>query len=64
MDLKLSSEDAPNGGSIILDAIRGVKIAKDKGKKGLISPVCAYAFKKADRSSLAKAYEEFRELTG
>lgn len=64
MDLKLSSEDAPNGGSIILDAIRGVKIAKDKGKKGLIAPVCAYAFKKADRSSLAKAYEEFRELTG
>lgn len=64
MDLKLSSEDAPNGGSILLDAIRGMKVAKDKGAKGLVEPVCGYAFKRADRTSLAKAYESFRELTG
>ncbi len=64
MDLKLSSEDAPNGGSILLDAIRGVKIAKDRGQKGLIAPVCAYAFKRADRTSLATAYDAFRKLTG
>jgi myo-inositol-1-phosphate synthase len=64
MDLKLSSEDAPNGGSIILDAIRGMKIAKDKGEKGLVKPVCGYAFKRADRTSLATAYEAFRKLTG
>ncbi|HIH88143.1 TPA: inositol-3-phosphate synthase [Candidatus Bathyarchaeota archaeon] len=64
MDLKLSSEDAPNGGSILLDAIRGMKVAKDKGEKGLVAPVCGYAFKRAERTSLAKAYEAFRELTG
>jgi myo-inositol-1-phosphate synthase len=64
IDLKLSSEDAPNGGSILLDAIRGMKVAKDKGEKGLVSSVCGYAFKRADRTSLVKAYESFRELTG
>ncbi|MGD0803624.1 MAG: inositol-3-phosphate synthase [Candidatus Bathyarchaeia archaeon] len=64
MDLKLSSEDAPNGGSILLDAIRGMKIAKDKGAKGLVSPICGYAFKRAERTSLATAYKAFRDLTG
>ncbi len=64
MDLKLSSEDAPNGGSILLDAIRGMKIAKDRGAKGLVEPICVYAFKRAERSSLTKAYESFRGLTG
>jgi myo-inositol-1-phosphate synthase len=64
MDLKLSSEDAPNGGSILLDAIRGMKVAKAKGEKGLVGPICSYAFKRADRTSLAKAYEAFRKLTG
>jgi myo-inositol-1-phosphate synthase len=64
MDLKLSSEDAPNGGSILLDVIRGMKIAKDKGVKGLVSPICGYAFKRAERTSLATAYKAFRDLTG
>jgi len=64
MDLKLSSEDAPNGGSILLDAIRGMKVAKDKGEGGLVKAVCGYAFKKAERTSLAEAYQAFRELTG
>ena len=64
MDLKLSSEDAPNGGSILLDAVRGMKVAKDKGEKGLVAPICSYAFKRAERTSLTKAYEAFRELTG
>ena len=64
MDLKLSSEDAPNGGSILLDAIRGIKVAKDKGAKGLVAPVCGYAFKRAERTNLASAYKAFRDLTG
>lgn len=64
MDLKLSSEDAPNGGSILLDAIRGIKVAKDKGAKGLVAPVCGYAFKRAERTNLATAYKAFRDLTG
>jgi myo-inositol-1-phosphate synthase len=64
MDLKLSSEDAPNGGSILLDAIRGMKVAKDGGAKGLVAPVCGYAFKRAERTNLATAYKAFRDLTG
>jgi myo-inositol-1-phosphate synthase len=64
MDLKLSSEDAPNGGSILLDAIRGMKVAKDKGEKGLVAPICGYAFKRAERTSLAVAYKAFIDLTG
>jgi len=64
MDLKLSSEDAPNGGSTLLDAIRGMKVAKDGGAKGLVAPVCGYAFKRAERTSFATAYKAFRDLTG
>ena len=64
LDAKLSSEDAPNGGSILMDAIRGLKIAKDRKMGGLCVPICGYAFKRADRTSLASAYKAFRELTG
>jgi len=45
MDIRLSTVDAPNAGSILLDVIRGVKIALEKGDKGHILPISAYAFK-------------------
>jgi myo-inositol-1-phosphate synthase len=45
IDLKLSTVDAPNAGSVLLDVIRAVKIALDKRMKGAILPICAYAFK-------------------
>ncbi|MGB9756806.1 MAG: inositol-3-phosphate synthase, partial [Candidatus Bathyarchaeales archaeon] len=45
IDLKLSTVDAPNAGSVILDVIRAVKIALDNKMKGAILPICAYAFK-------------------
>lgn len=45
IDLKLSTVDAPNAGSVLLDLIRAVKLAKDRKLKGAILPVCAYAFK-------------------
>jgi len=45
IDLKLSTVDAPNAGSVLLDVIRAVKIALDKRIKGAILPICAYAFK-------------------
>jgi len=45
IDLKLSTIDAPNAGSVLLDVIRAVKIALDRGLKGPITPICAYAFK-------------------
>jgi len=65
MDVKLSTLDAPNGGSILIDAIRALKIAKDKGVKGSVAAICGYAFKKSEkRTSLAEAYRLFREFTG
>ncbi|MGB9740179.1 MAG: inositol-3-phosphate synthase [Candidatus Bathyarchaeia archaeon] len=45
IDLKLSTVDAPNAGSVLFDVIRAVKIALDRRLKGAILPICAYAFK-------------------
>ena len=45
IDLKLSTVDAPNAGSVLLDVVRAVRIARDRKEKGAILPICAYAFK-------------------
>jgi myo-inositol-1-phosphate synthase len=45
IDLKLSTVDAPNAGSVLLDVVRAMRIARDKKQKGAILPICAYAFK-------------------
>jgi myo-inositol-1-phosphate synthase len=45
IDLKLSTVDAPNAGSVLFDVIRAVKIASDRKQKGAILPISAYAFK-------------------
>ena len=45
IDLKLSTIDAPNAGSVLFDVIRAMKIALDRGLKGAIQPICAHAFK-------------------
>jgi myo-inositol-1-phosphate synthase len=45
IDLKLSTIDAPNAGSVLLDVIRAVKMAMERKMKGPIVPICAYAFK-------------------
>lgn len=45
IDLKLSTVDAPNAGSVLCDVIRAVKIALDRGINGAVLPICAYAFK-------------------
>lgn len=49
IDLKLSTVDAPNAGSVLLDVIRATRIASDRGLKGAIMPICAYAFKHPPR---------------
>jgi len=46
MDIRLSTIDAPNAGSVLLDVIRAVKIALDCKMKGAVLPICAYAFKR------------------
>lgn len=63
MDVKLNTADAPNAGAILLDVIRGVKIASDRGLGGAIAPICAYGFKRPpERHPLAEAYKLFKEF--
>jgi myo-inositol-1-phosphate synthase len=45
IDLKLSTVDAPNAGSVLFDVIRAVRIAMDRNLNGAVMPICAYAFK-------------------
>ncbi len=47
IDLKFSTVDAPNAGSVLFDVVRATKIALNKKLKGALIPVCAYAFKRA-----------------
>jgi myo-inositol-1-phosphate synthase len=58
IDLKLSTVDAPNAGSVLLDVIRAVKIALDKRLKGAIQPICAYAFKHPPKLTPLEAAEK------
>jgi myo-inositol-1-phosphate synthase len=46
IDLKFSTVDAPNAGSVLFDVIRATKIALNKKLKGAINPISAYAFKR------------------
>jgi myo-inositol-1-phosphate synthase len=46
IDLKFSTIDAPNAGSVLFDIVRATKIALEKKQKGALIPLCAYAFKR------------------
>jgi len=46
IDLKFSTVDAPNAGSVLFDVVRATKIALNKKLAGAIIPICAYAFKR------------------
>jgi myo-inositol-1-phosphate synthase len=52
IDLKFSTVDAPNAGSVLFDVVRALKIALDKKLKGAIVPVCVYAFKRPPAQAL------------
>ncbi|HDI13130.1 MAG: inositol-3-phosphate synthase [Hadesarchaea archaeon] len=45
IDVKLSVEDSPNSAGVIIDAIRAVKLALDRGIGGPLLSVSAYFFK-------------------
>jgi myo-inositol-1-phosphate synthase len=45
LDVKLSVEDSPNSAGVVIDAIRGVKLALDRGTAGPLIGVSAYFFK-------------------
>jgi myo-inositol-1-phosphate synthase len=58
IDLKLSTVDAPNAGSVLLDVIRAVKIARDRKLKGAVLPICAYGFKHPPKQVLLETAEK------
>lgn len=49
LDLKLSVEDSPNSAGVITEAVRALKIARDKGLSGNINSISAYAFKSPEK---------------
>jgi myo-inositol-1-phosphate synthase len=64
VDLKFSTVDAPNAGSVLFDVVRAIKIALDKKQKGAINAVCAYGFKHPPQMLPLEAAEaEFKEFT-
>ena len=58
IDLKFSTVDAPNAGSVLFDVVRAMKMALNKKLKGAIAPVCAYAFKRPPQMLLLENAEE------
>jgi myo-inositol-1-phosphate synthase len=64
IDLKFSTVDAPNAGSVLFDVVRAVKLALSRKLKGAINPVCAYAFKHPPQMlPLDAAEESFKKFT-
>ncbi|HTY75400.1 MAG TPA: L-myo-inositol-1-phosphate synthase, partial [Candidatus Nanoarchaeia archaeon] len=58
IDLKFSTVDAPNAGSVLFDVIRAVKLALTKKQKGAVEPICAYGFKHPPQMLMLEAAEE------
>jgi len=62
IDLKFSTVDAPNAGSVLFDVVRAVKLALKKKLKGAILPVCAYAFKRSPQMLPLETAEEMFKM--
>jgi myo-inositol-1-phosphate synthase len=45
LDLRLSVEDSPNSGGVAIDAIRYMKVAMDRGLRGILHPISSYVMK-------------------
>ena len=59
IDLKIKVPDGANAVSPLMDAIRGVKIAMDRGISGALESVSAYAFKHPPKSASPKTAEKW-----
>jgi len=63
LDLRLSTVDAPNAGSVLFDVIRAVKIALDRRITGPLFSVSAAAFKHPPKTmSMETAEKQFEEF--
>ena len=51
MDIKIQTEDGPNGGSVLADVVRATKVALNQGSSGPIDEISAYGFKKPPSAS-------------
>ena len=49
LELRLSVEDSPNSGGVVIDAIRCVKLALDRGQGGVLEGPSAYFYKHPPR---------------
>jgi myo-inositol-1-phosphate synthase len=49
MDVRLSVEDSPNSAAVVVDAIRGCKLARDAGMAGPLEAVSAWCMKHPPR---------------
>jgi myo-inositol-1-phosphate synthase len=58
IDLKFSTVDAPNAGSVLFDVVRAVKLALNKKQKGAVEAVCAYGFKHPPKILALEAAED------
>jgi myo-inositol-1-phosphate synthase len=45
LELRLSVEDSPNSGGVVIDAVRFCKLARIRGDGGALLPVSAYCMK-------------------
>jgi len=63
LDLRLSTVDAPNAGSVLFDVIRAVRLALDRRIGGVLTSVSAYAFKHPlEPAALEVAEQRFNEF--
>jgi len=62
IDICLKTDDGANAGNILLDLIRAVKAARDRGLLGAHEAICSYGFKRPpSQLRLEDAYRRFRE---
>lgn len=45
LELKLTVQDSPNSAGVMIDVVRMLKVAKDRGLKGTIQPISSFGFK-------------------
>ncbi|HME51730.1 MAG TPA: inositol-3-phosphate synthase [Candidatus Lokiarchaeia archaeon] len=55
MDVKIQTEDGPNGGSVLADVIRATKVALNQGASGPVDEISAYGFKHPPKSTKSPA---------
>ena len=67
IEMRLSTADGPNAGSVLLDIVRAVKMALEREEKGPLIGISAYAFKQPPKmltlEEAADLYENFLHPT-